>query len=168
MQIHREHESWNPWKSLKIYEIPRKSSEDKKPAWSRAQVSTGAASRVLTVVKHPCLEIHENLWKYMKICENAWKSVKSHWNLHNLWKSCVTIKVNANLWNAMKVFRGQEASLESSKGSYRGNRSHLQKSKPANMQILSLFVQGHQLHLQGALTSCHRGIEGWRGRRQRR
>ena len=68
----------------------------------------------------------------------------------------------------MKVLRGQEASLESSEDFYRGSRCHLQKSKPTSMQSLSLLPQRQQLHLQSALTSYHRSIEGRRGWRQRR
>ena len=45
---------------------------------------------------------------------------------------------------------------------------HPQKSKPTSMQSLNLLFQGQQLHPQSALTSYHRSIEGWRGRRQRR
>ena len=40
----------NQLKSTKIYEIPCKSSEAKKPASNRAKVSLGAAGRILTVV----------------------------------------------------------------------------------------------------------------------
>ena len=77
------------------------------------------------------------------------------------------MKISEHLLDATQVLRGQEAKLESSKGFCRGSRSHLQKSQPTSMQRLSLFFRGQQLHLQGALTSHHRGIEGWRGRRQR-
>ena len=45
---------------------------------------------------------------------------------------------------------------------------HPQKSKPTSMQSLNLLFQGQQLQPQSALTSYHRNIEGWRGRRQRR
>ena len=70
--------------------------------------------------------------------------------------------------NTMKVLSGQEASLESSKGFFRGTKCHLQKPKPTSMQSMRLLFQGQQLHLQNGVTSYHRSIEGWRGRRQRR
>ena len=72
------------------------------------------------------------------------------------------------LRNTMGVLRKQEASLESSKGFYRGSRSRLQRAKRTSLQSLSLFSDGQLLHLQGALTSYHGSIEGWSGRRQRR
>ena len=81
----------------KIYKIRGKSSEDKKPAWNRAKVSTGSAGRYLPM-KDLCSEIHENLWKSMK----------------NLWKSYTSYENHANLGNTMQVLKGQEASLESS------------------------------------------------------
>ena len=59
----------------------------------------------------------------------------------------------------MKVLGRQEASLEWSKGFHRSSKYLLQKSKPPNMQSLSFFFEGQQLHLQGALTSYHRSIE---------
>ena len=49
-----------------------------------------------------------------------------------------------------------------------GQKVSPSKSKPTSMKSVSLFFREQQLHLQGALTSYHRGREGWRGRRQRR
>ena len=87
---------------MKINRKHSKFSDDKKPAWNRAKVCIGAASRFLRPYKslrHPYPEItkiHQNLWKSLKIYKNRQKT--------------------------MKVFRWQEASLESSKGFYRGSR----------------------------------------------
>ena len=36
--------------SMKIYEMRRKSTEDKKPAWNQAEVFIGAAARALRLV----------------------------------------------------------------------------------------------------------------------
>ena len=54
------------WKSMTIYKIQGKPSEDKKPTWNRAKVSTGAAGRAL-----PASKI------LPKTYENPWKSIKS-------------------------------------------------------------------------------------------
>ena len=96
---------------MKIYEIRWKSSEDKKPAWNRAKVSIRAANRrwpFKARCEHPCPEMHENQWEFIKIYGNPRKATK----------------IYENLWNTMKVFRGQEANLESTKGFYRGNKSN--------------------------------------------
>ena len=56
-------------KFMKIQEIQWRFSEDKKPAWNRAKVSRGPTSRLWRVVpgfKHPCSEIHANLWNTRK------------------------------------------------------------------------------------------------------
>ena len=86
---------------MKIYEIRLKSSDDKKPDWTRAKVSIGVAGPPLFI---PASKIH---------APNLWKSEKSI-NIH---------KICENLWNTMKVFRWQEASLDSSRGFYGGSRS---------------------------------------------
>ena len=59
----------------------------------------------------------------------------------NLLKSS---KIYVNLCNAMEVFRGREASLESSKGSYRGSRLPLKVARaptPRNHENLSKFMK---------------------------
>ena len=136
---------------MKIHEIRRKSSEDKKPAWNRAKVSRWAAVPPLTVVpgfKHPCPPNH---WKFIKMQENLWNTMKvfrrqeaSHasppltvaprikhpcseihenrWNLRSPWKS---MKNDVNPCNTMKVLRGQETSRELSNTFDRSSRSFL-------------------------------------------
>ena len=72
------------------------------------------------------------------------------------------MQIYENPCETMKVLRGQEAILKSSKGFYGGSKSHLQKSKPTSMQNLSLLFQGQQqLDPQGALTFYHREVVGW-------
>ena len=97
-------------KTMNIDRKRWKSSDDKKPAWNRAKVSIGPASRFLSLrksLRHPHLEIHENLSKSMEILEHT-----------------------GMVWNPMKVVRGQEASLESSKGFYKGSKSNLTDVTP--------------------------------------
>ena len=114
-EMHKSHENLQKWwKSMKINEIRWQSSEDKRPAWNRAKVCLGAAGRTLTVApgpKHPCSKIHENQWKSVS-------SLKIHEN-HEI------MKIRENLRKTKKVFRGQIASQESSKGLYNGSRSNL-------------------------------------------
>ena len=67
---------------MKVHEIDRKlwkPSDDKKPAWNRAKVYRGS-KLIIKSFRHPHLEIHENLSKYVKIDEYRWKSVNSKEN----------------------------------------------------------------------------------------
>ena len=93
---------------MQIYEIQWKSSEDKKPAWNQAEVSTGAAGRALTM-SHCARSLGTHFPRSMEFYEI-------------LCKSCRSIE---NLSNTMKVLRSQEDSLESSRGFYRGSKSSL-------------------------------------------
>ena len=100
-----------------------------------------------------CSETHENVWKPIKIYDiheihtNPWKSItyatspqrtRSQLGIEqrflqgqqvrqpeiheNLWKS---LKIYEIPRNTMEVLRGQEASLESTKGFFQGSRSNL-------------------------------------------
>ena len=149
----------HPWKSMKFYERRWKSSEDKQPTWNRAKVSVRAASRILC---DGTTSWHQEPWKSEKINANLWKPMKNHWkpwksismkvlrgqeaNLESSkvesyamvqhpgtknhenqrkarqihersWEPLKSIKICEVLWNAMRILRGQEASMESSKGS---------------------------------------------------
>ena len=72
MKIHDE----NPWRSMIIDGKRWKSSDDKKPAWSRAKVSIRAAGRFLSSVSthtpkfRKIMKIYKNLWKSSKIYDN--------------------------------------------------------------------------------------------------
>ena len=125
-EIHEIHQ--NLWKSRKIdgnlkktkkiYEIQWKSSDDKKSAWNRAKVSIGAAGPILSAVS-----IHAPKFrKSSKIYENPWKSMK----------------IYENRWKTMKVLRWQEASLESSKGFYRGSRLSLKAGRALYPEIMKI------------------------------
>ena len=61
-------------------------------------------------------------------------------------------------YNASPQRIGNQSGIEQS--FYRDSKCHLQKSKPTSMHSLSLLFQANQVHLQGALTSYHRSIEG--------
>ena len=106
MKIHQ-----NSWKSMKIE--PWKSMEnDESPQMTRSQPGIESSkgfyrgSRLfLKAAQASIPRNHENPSKFMKIYENQWKSI--------------TMK---NQWKTMKVLRWQEASMESSKGFYRGSR----------------------------------------------
>ena len=92
-----------------------KSSEDEKPAWNRAKVPIGAAGRALPS-QRSIPEINKNL-------VNPWKSLKNY-KTH---------------WNTVKVFRGQETSLEASKRLYRSSKSTPTVPKdpfPKSMKVL--------------------------------
>ena len=67
--------SWTFMKSMQIYEMRRKSTDDEKSAWIRAKVSIWGSKLSLTVSKHPCPKQkktygnHEKQSKFMQICE---------------------------------------------------------------------------------------------------
>ena len=96
----------NLWKSMKTMEVLR---------WQEASLESSKGfykgiRSVLTVVRphaRTSMQIHENPSKSMQIFE-----------------------INGNQKKTMKVLRWQEASLESSKGFYRGSRSYLTVARP--------------------------------------
>ena len=94
------------------------SSDDKKPAWNRAKLSIGAAGCALSP-----LSTHTP--KYMKIHQHLWKSVE-------------IVQIYENRRKTMKVLRWQEASLESSKGFYRGSRLNHKAGKALYPEIMKI------------------------------
>ena len=78
---------------------------------------------------HNCLEIYRILWESIK-CFNIYKH-------HDLYEN------HENPSSTMKVFRGREASLESSRGLYSGNQSQLEGG--------ARFCQGLKIHAMDVL-----------------
>ena len=168
---------WNRWNSLRIYKILQYGKHtnlwqcmkyDESPQKTRSQpgieqrflwgqrVLPWRQAKSCQVIQLPCPAMPGNLWKPMKMYKKGWTCIKIY---ENPWRAMESTEICELRWKS-----SDKASLESSTGFYRGSRSHLQNSKPASMQSLSLFFQRH---LQGALTSYHGGIKGWRGQRQR-
>ena len=65
---------------------------------------------------------------------SSWKSINTNkiyrtwdnlWKLKNMKHSCKSVKVHEHLQKTMKIFRGWETELESSKVFYRGSKSNL-------------------------------------------
>ena len=79
MKLHEIQIYENPWESMKIYETRLKSSEDKKPAWNPAKVSTGAASRNF--------DVHAPESKFVKILKIYQKKIKSMKSM-KIYKKC--------------------------------------------------------------------------------
>ena len=122
-------------KSMKIYEIPWKSKEilqtnanlrntmkilRGQEASLGGQEASLESSKCFYKSNTPnlkALDIHTPI--SMKIYESPWKSMEIWQNL------CNSMNINEHLWITMKVLRGQETSLESSKGFYKGGKSNL-------------------------------------------
>ena len=150
-----------------IYESPRKSlviQENPWKSWKRWKSVEYDESRQRTR-SHPGIE-HRFLYGQPILPYRFQTAMPEiHVNL------CTSFKFLKNLGKAIKRDRSPQRTKSQPGIEQRilwGNKCHLQKSKPASMQKLSLLFQGQQLHLQSALTCYHRGIDSWRGRRQRR
>ena len=117
------------WKSLKTNENARESMQImkiyKNPwntlKWFRGQEASLKSSKVFFRSSRLFLDRGASFWRFMP--RDSWKSMNTNENARK--SMCTSLKIFKNVWNTMKSFRNQEASLKLSKGFYRDSRLSL-------------------------------------------